>query len=346
MLFGMGIRPFKIEVKLPNQVSIMPKDVNNACFSQGVTPLPAGLADGVFKFIIKVSDTRIYCYQFRTRVGCRAVLDDIHGRLPILIEELLEPVELLKYRTHNHNVHGLGHLINDGDAEKLETVNVKDGKVFCTYSFEQRKETVGESTVQQRMLHYLNQSCGSWTASITPKSECLLSQFSGGGDILIQLNSENSLLTLGGSCGEHDDEDTEKSPVYSDEVRSGPNIELKHKPREDVKHIELQLRANMILCLARQLDNVIEKYSLEDLTLLNTMSIYGVTFGYRSLHLLLKLTVNFKNQTTITQVRYKSLNSVPWAIEASVAYILSKMEAKAKSVAATTPTTTPTPPPT
>lgn len=339
----MGIRPFKIEVNLPNQVYILPKDINIACSKQGVTTFPEGLAEGVFNFVRKTATTRIYSYQFRKRVGCRAIKYDVHGRLPILIHEQLQPTELLKYRTEN--MHGIGNLINGGDAEKFETVDVKDGKVYSTYcnGYEQGNDT--ESTVQYRMLQHLNQiesGSGSLTASITPNTECKISQFSGGGDILINLDSENSLLTL--NPRDFDEEDTE-SPVYSDEVRSDPNIELKHKPKEDVEHIELQLRANMMLCLARQLDSLLGIYSLEDLTLLNTMSVYGVTFGYRSLHLLLKLTVHFKNRTTITQVQYKRQSSVPWAVEASIAYIMvSKM--RAKRVAATTPTTTPTPPPT
>lgn len=115
------------------------------------------------------------------------------------------------------------------------------------------------------------------------------------------------------------DEHEEQSPIYCDQVRAGPKIELKHKPRDDPSHIQLQLRANMNLCLSRKLEKILDQYSLEDLQKLRTMTIYGATFGYRSNHLLLKLTIDFQTRCTFTSVRYTSVNSVPWAVEATVA---------------------------
>ena len=50
---------------------------------------------------------------------------------------------------------------------------------------------------------------------------------------------------------DNEEEQSPESPIYSDEIRSDSNIELKHKPKEDEKLIELQLRANLMLSLGR-----------------------------------------------------------------------------------------------
>ena len=75
---------------------------------------------------------------------------------------------------------------------------------------------------------------------------------------MVKVDSERALLTLGGSCGEQTEDDLEQSPVYSDEVRAPSNIELKHKLKEDERSVELQLRADMMLCLARELEKMVQ----------------------------------------------------------------------------------------
>ena len=317
------------------------KAVNTACCEQGVRSLPQDLPEGAFQFVKETDNTRIYRYKFLKRKGCRAVDMAFHGRLPVLTDNKLEAIKLLEYRTND--LSGLAYLMSEGDGEKLHTVDVMNGKIMCTYTYEKGRDTeLPKDTVKKRLLEHINRSCSACVASCTPKTDCVLSEFKGGEDIILQLDSSEAVLTLGlgGACGvvgdEDTDDDTESSTVYGDEVRSG---------LEDVKHIELQLRANMMLCLARKLDNMLRKYSLADLKLLNAMSIYGVTFGYHSLHLLLKLTVDFKNRTTTTKVRFRSGESMQWAVEASVGYIISKMRAKSVASATSTPSTTPTPPP-
>lgn len=239
---------------------------------------------------------------------------------------------------------GLGNLLTEGHGDKLEEVQLKDGKIISTYIYEHgvNEQLTDENNVQDLMIKHLNENCsegGLCTASLTSRTECKMSQFSGGGDIQMDLNDQKALLTLGGSSGEVVLED-EQSPIYCDQVRAGPKIELKHKPRDDPSHIQLQLRANMNLCLSRKLVKILDQYSLEKL---RTMTIYGATFGYRSNHLLLKLTIDFQTRHTFTSVRYTSVNSVPWAVEATVAYMLSKMQAKSVDSITPAPSTTATP---
>ena len=70
-----------------------------------------------------------------------------------------------------------------------------------------------------------------------------------------------------------------------------------------------------------QTAKMVQQYSLADLNSLNTMCIYGVTFGYRSLHLLLKLTVNFSKQTTTTAVWYRSPDKLSKALHVDLSAI-------------------------
>lgn len=353
MLFSLGIRPFKIEVNVPDRVRLRPNVVNSACCKQGVTPLPEYLVDGYFEYVHEKDGTKIYIYEFKTRRGCRAIDTDVHGAFPPTSNHMIEDAELLRYRTTN--VAGLGYLVNEGSGDELQDVKVlQDGKIWSAYVYagkERNELACNEKTVQDRIISHLNEKVldETCTACRTSKSECKSSQFSGGGDIEFHCVDDNAVLTLGGGQGEvnNDEEELEQSPIYLDEVRAGSNIELKHKPKEEEKHIELQLRANMFLCLSRQLEKILNKYSLDELKSLNTMCIYGLTFGYRSILLLLKLTVNFCERTTGTIVRYRSSESLSWAIEASTAYIIAKMRAKsvASVTPSATPSTTPTPPP-
>ena len=142
---------------------------------------------------------------------------------------------------------------------------------------------------------------------------------------MIKYCAEGAILTLGGAYGV---EDGGESPVYCDEVRPGPNIEIKHKPKViSEENVSLQLRANMMLTLARELDQILMKDSLSNLKSLNTMTIYGVTFGYHTFHLIMKLSVSFGKRTTETSVRFAAQDSEPWAIDASISYVLSRMKA-------------------
>lgn len=48
-----------------------------------------------------------------------------------------------------------------------------------------------------------------------------------------------------------------------------------------------------LLALSRKLDLLLRKDTVDNMDNIRIMSIYGVTFGYRSFHFLLKLTTNF-----------------------------------------------------
>ena len=312
--------------------------MNEACSAQGIKALPYNLAGGQFHLVKRPDHAPIYRYEFATRRGCRAIDPNVHGTFPGSTDDLLSNKKLFKYR--DEHMHGLAKYI-DGAAEEVE-VHIEGDGVKAVYMYREAKEPTfsTESDVQSHILDKLSQEKlkDKCKVCISSKKECLMSQFSGGGDIEIKFKSQQAVLSLGGSCGEQEEGDDEQSPVHSDEVRLGSNIELKHKQREMEESIELQLRANMLLCLARELESILVNYTSEELLQLN-MTIYGLTFGYRSLHLLLKLTVDFRAAQTTATVRYRSNDSVGWAVEGSISYILSKMMAKSS------PTPTPPPPP-
>ena len=168
--------------------------VNIACSNQRVRTLTEGLADGLFKFVKKRDGTCMYRYEFTTRKGCKSVDVDLHGAFPVLTNDLLLPHELLQYRTNS--VGGLGNLLTEGHGDKLEEVQLK---IISTYVYEHgvNEQLTDENNVQDLMIKHLNENSsegGLCTASLTSRTECKMSQFSGGGDIQIDLNDQKALV--------------------------------------------------------------------------------------------------------------------------------------------------------
>jgi hypothetical protein len=272
--------------------------------------------------------------------GARNVNIDFHGKFSPLKSECCTSAELLKYR--NPSKSGVGDIVNKEDKMKLVEAFGDAGMVCCKYKEHSAAiSRMDESNVQEEIIKHLNQvvlpgdNCKSEIlhAQATPNHLC---EFKGGGDILIQheMDGSRTILTLGGDNGANEDEEDNQ-----DEVRARSRIELKHQPRETELNIQYQLRANMVLGLSEELHKLLTFGSLDSLMKLNTMTIYGVSFGYRSPLLILKLTVNFSKWTTETSLRYSSSTSHSWAVDSSIAYVVKRM--KAKSVDCQTPDSTP-----
>lgn len=274
---------------------------------------------------------------------------DFHGKFPPHKSECCTSAELLKYM--NPSKSGVGDIVNNEDGMKLVEAFADAGRVCCKYEehsavFSRRDE----GNVQEEVIKHLNQvvlpgdNCKAEIlhAQTTPNHLC---EFKGGGDILIQhgMGGSQTILTLGGDNGANEDEEDNQSPVYEDEVRARSRIELKHQPKELKLNIQCQLRANMVLGLSEELHKLLMLGSLDSLMKLNTMTMYGISFGYRSPLLILKLTVNFLKWKTETSLRYSSPTSHSWAVDSSIAYVVKRM--KAKSLGYPTPDSTPAPTP-
>ena len=111
---------------------------------------------------------------------------------PGLTYDLLDMKQLLKYR--NEDMRGLAKFI-DGGAEELD-VNIEEGAVRAIYhQYTKAKMTspVTESDVQSHILYKLN-DMDKCKVSISPKTECRMSQFSGGGDIEIKIKSQQATI--------------------------------------------------------------------------------------------------------------------------------------------------------
>lgn len=335
------------------------KTVYSACRSQNVQSPPLDIAIGVFNFIREVGGTNIYYYHIKEVKGCRNVHADFHGKLPPPKIECCTSIQLLIYR--NHDKSGVGNIVNREDGVTLVAAfeDTEDtGKVCSNYKQAESIPRGLEIDIQKALHEYLNQSiltdgdCKAVIIHAQQADDHNLCEFKGGGDILLDYcgggggDRSQTIMTLGGAYGVNEDEDEDSSPVYEDEVRVGSKIELKHRPMGLTEHdIEFQLRANMILGMSKELYKLLEEDSLANLRKLNTMSMYGITFGYRSPLMILKLNVSFTNQTTETSLRYKELNSHSWAIDASICYVYSRMKAKSSNCPTPVPTPVPTPEP-
>lgn len=341
LLFSLGLRPFKIAVKLPNQMQISLQTVYTACRMQSVPSPPSCISSGVFHFIREVEGTNIYVYNIKEVKGCKRVHTDFHGKLPPPITECCTSVELLKYSKANEC--GVGNIINREDGTTLVAVFEESGKVVSKYTEKESGARGVESDITKDVHEYLNNNilangdCKAVFVRSQQHNDHNLCAFKGGGDILLDHGGAQTILTLGGAYGGNEEEEEDNneeednqviSPVYQDEVRAGSTIEIKHRPRDREQDIVFQLRANMILGLSKELYKLLENDTLSNLYELNKMSMYGMTFGYHSPLSIFKETVDFTKQKIETRLRYTAPTSHSWAVDASISYVLQRMKAK------------------
>lgn len=134
-----------------------------------------------------------------------------------------------------------------------------DGCIRVKYMLtehENAKNEVENDIHDQIIRHLVSKKVN---AHKTCSSICKLS---GGGGI--ELGNEATVLLLGGNV-DNEDEGTELSPIYTDEVRASSIAEIKHKQSQTDSDVELQLRANMRLSLARNLEVMLKQCYLGDL---------------------------------------------------------------------------------
>jgi hypothetical protein len=236
--------------------------------------------------------------------------------------------------------------------EATETDGVVNCRFQCHVPSQCQEDTNDrdELQVQTELLEHLNRD-------VLPIEKCKaekiyaqkpathLCEFSGGGDFTIQHESGATatvMLASGDNIDTDGHEDDNVTPVYDDEHRVRPRIELKHQPQSrdrSAKIISSQLQANMTLGLAKELHQLLLTASLDKLRQLKTMTTYGATFGNRSCLRIMKFTANFVNFTTTTSVRYAEGNSPSWAVDSAVSYLVKRL--KPKSAGCATPDLTP-----
>ncbi len=304
-------------MKLPNKAVHVRETVYNYAAAQNLN-IPGDLPAGKFVCLSKVVDSMaIYIYSIETPSPCSNV-NGFHTNFPTVTKNTTSLIAEKAFL-------GIGKEVHRTQLRNYSLEYAGDN-VQVSYAPGADKESASEGAIQEDVMkaldvHFRTNNVNLTVRRVTkPKQEYHLCPFSGGGDLLLE-GLGSAVLLLPRDI----DVPVQESPVYEDECRFGGDIELQDNSGKTLHDIILQLTANIILNMARKICLMISQNKLRELRATKSLSMYGITFGYKSVFAVIKVTVKFDYNAIEIEERYASEESSDWAIDCGISYVCKRL---------------------
>lgn len=331
--FGEEI-PFKIKCRLPDKHVLSAKEVKDY-----VPRVELSKYDGSF---IQVHGNWtepicVYVYSFaNSSTEACSTIGELHNSLPVP-KRSRTPItddELVSYKALN-----IGNAYMHLNASATATT-CTDKTVHMEFLFGEKTRHGSEEDRVDFLFKHLESSVVplyqdlevSKVYKVSKKEGNNFCCFTGGGDLMLRRNDAAVVMSFTDTA-EDDLELGDTSPIGQGESRSTVDIECKVSNKSES---DIQLQANMYNLIVRQfMDKLKNVTSLESLSQLTQLTIYGISFGtgLSSPILVLKMTIDFTATALIYEEKYVSTSSLPkeLLIDCCTSAVLNRLSKKSPS---------------
>ena len=314
-LFVIGHATYQGTVLLPERSQRLSiSTVKQAIRQQTNTkPLPS-LPHGYFSVIADVAGHQVAVFRYDKTVGCRDTNTAQHGRLPLPVRRHKSSTDL----TYTPSLR-VGHLYLYGYDHDYSVAN---GEIHLKHCLPPRVERRSENERTSILTSHLQKHYKCLDIFSFRNNYSHFCPFAGGGNITIFSKMTSSATILAGGDGDGDggdggdgdgdgdvdgdgdgdDQDATSqlniTPPSQGEYRCG-SLENKVTGQQTEDQVRLQLQANMILTCSMLLERKLKATMTEaELESIGTLTCYGMMMGQTYALKLLKLTIDFKRDTT------------------------------------------------
>ena len=320
-------------------------------------PLPFELPSGCFRNVIWCPNVIIYGFIYDTTAGCRDTSSTCHKQICQTTVDLIEPSDLIEENNLLTNFNPVGKYLFP--SIRFDYVPSPNGVcIAASTHFEKqslanpflcRKRLTTETERTAILLDELkkvpyvkhNNIHLSLSTEFFKEMRLDVCPFTGGGDIFI---NKDVLSNHTGVCLFRELDDTDFDSSRPDSPTSDPSqsfrrpsiIECKvgSSSSQSPHEIELELKANMMLVLCHQFYNVLANtidsdsdgtsMRLKDIT---TLTAYGMTLGSSTDLDVLKLQLNFKDNTFLytRRFRYPQCPAIGHFSNGALSYIIRRI---------------------
>ncbi len=317
-------------------------------------PLPFELPSGCFKNVIWCPNVIIYGFIYDTTAGCRDTSSTCHQQIRETTVDLIEPSDLIEEDNLLTHFNPVGKYLYP--SIRFDYVPSPNGICIATSTrFEKqsfgnpflcRKRPATESERTSMLIEelknvpYIKHNNIHLSTEFFKEMKLEVCPFTGGGDIFIN-KAALALSNDTGVCLLRELEETDFDSSHPDSPTSGPSqsfrgpsvIECKvGSGSQTVHEIELQLKANMMLVLCHQFYNVLANTIDSDATVMRlkditTLAAYGMTLGSSTDLEVLKLQLNFKDNTFqyTRRFRYPHCPAIGHYSNGALSYIIRRI---------------------